>query len=142
MPETSFVVAPQEYQRLLGAAGFAVEAGFLDHKEALHHEDRHLVSNFLGANDMRIDVGAELRLQARDTILLATDGLMDNVHLSETIERIRKGPLDAAAERLVALARHRMAAKTTAQPSKPDDLSLILYRKPPAPASPRPGKDS
>ena len=46
------------------------------------------------------------------------------------------------AERLVALARHRMAAKTTAQPSKPDDLSLILYRKPPAPASPRPGKDS
>ena len=58
------------------------------------------------------------------------------------IERIRKGPLDAAAERLVALARHRMAAKTTAQPSKPDDLSLILYRKPPAPASPRPGKDS
>lgn len=109
--------------------GFAVEAGFLDHKEALHHEDRHLVSNFLGANDMRIDVGAELRLQSRDTILLASDGLMDNVHLGEIIERIRKGPLDAAAERLIALARHRMTATSTAQPSKPDDLSLILYRK-------------
>ena len=28
--------------------GFAVEAGFLDHREALHHAERHLVSNFLG----------------------------------------------------------------------------------------------
>jgi len=28
--------------------GLAVEAGFLDQREALHHEDRHLVSNFLG----------------------------------------------------------------------------------------------
>jgi serine/threonine protein phosphatase PrpC len=91
---------------------------------------------------MRIDVGAELRLQARDTILLASDGLMDNVHLSEIIERIRKGPLEAAAERLVALARHRMAAPATAQPSKPDDLSLILFRKARAPRAPVPGKDS
>ncbi len=109
--------------------GFAVEAGFLDEKQALHHEDRHLVSNFLGAPDMRIDVGAELRLRARDTIMLASDGLMDNVHLNEIIERIRKGPLDDAAERVIALARHRMTATSTAQPSKPDDLSLILFRK-------------
>lgn len=109
--------------------GFAVEAGFLDQKDALHHEDRHLVSNFLGAPDMRIDVGAELRLQPRDTILLASDGLMDNVHLGEIIERIRKGPLGEAAERVVALARHRMTATSSAQPSKPDDLSLILFRK-------------
>ena len=109
--------------------GFAVEAGFLDEKQALHHEDRHLVSNFLGAPDMRIDVGAELRLQPRDTILLASDGLMDNVHLEEIVERIRKGPLADAAERVIALARHRMAVTSTAQPSKPDDLSLILFRK-------------
>ena len=27
--------------------GFAVEAGFLDEREALHHAERHLVSNFL-----------------------------------------------------------------------------------------------
>lgn len=109
--------------------GFAVEAGFLDEKQALHHEDRHLVSNFLGAPDMRIDIGAELRLRPRDTILLASDGLMDNVHLDEIIERIRTGPLGDAAERVIALARHRMTATSTAQPSKPDDLSLVLFRK-------------
>ncbi len=110
--------------------GFAVEAGFLDHREALHHEERHLVSNFLGTADMRIDVGAEVRLQPRDTILLASDGLMDNVHLDEIVERVRKGPLDDAMGKVIGLANRRMADTSSAQPSKPDDLSLILFRKP------------
>jgi serine/threonine protein phosphatase PrpC len=110
--------------------GFAVEAGFLDQREALHHAERHLVSNFIGAADMRIDIGAEVKLQARDTIMLASDGLMDNVHVDEIIQRIRSGPLDEAVERLIALAKRRMSGASTAQPSKPDDLSLILFRKP------------
>jgi len=109
--------------------GFAVEAGFLNEKEALHHEDRHLVSNFLGTSEMRIDVGGEVKLRPRDTILLASDGLMDNVHLDEIIERVRKGPLDSAAERVISLAHRRMAGVSAALPSKPDDLSLVLYRK-------------
>lgn len=109
--------------------GFAVEAGFLDEKEALHHEDRHLVSNFLGTPEMRIDVGGEVKLRPKDTILLASDGLMDNVHLDEIIERVRKGPLDSAAERVISLAHRRMAGVSAALPSKPDDLSLILYRR-------------
>jgi len=77
--------------------GFAVEAGFLDEREALHHEDRHLVSNFLGTSDMRIDVGAGVELRPRDTILVASDGLTDNVHLDETIECVRKGGLAESA---------------------------------------------
>lgn len=109
--------------------GFAVEAGFLDEREALHHEERHLVSNFLGTNEMRIDVGMALELQARDTILLASDGLTDNVHIDEIIEHIRKGPLLAAARAVVDLAGERMASSNAKDPSKPDDLSLILYRK-------------
>ena len=117
--------------------GFAVEAGFLSQREALHHEDRHLVSNFLGMSDMRIDIGAEVRLNPRDTILLASDGLMDNVHFDEIIERVRKGPLPLAAERVIALAKRRMMDTSSAQPSKPDDLSLILFRKPYQPKSAR-----
>jgi serine/threonine protein phosphatase PrpC len=41
--------------------GFAVEAGFLDEREALHHAERHLVSNFLGTSDMKIDIGGRCR---------------------------------------------------------------------------------
>ena len=110
--------------------GFAVEAGFLDEREALHHEDRHLVSNFLGTTDMRIDVGAGVELRPRDTVLVASDGLTDNVHLDEIIEHIRKGDLAESAAALVELAEQRMSGATSGQPSKPDDLSLIMFRKP------------
>ena len=110
--------------------GFAVEAGFLDEREALHHEDRHLVSNFLGTADMRIDVGPGIELRPRDTILVASDGLTDNVHLDETIEHVRKGILAESAMSVVDLATRRMTEAKTGQPSKPDDLSLILFRKP------------
>ena len=110
--------------------GFAVEAGFLDHREALHHEERHLVSNFLGMSDMRIDVGAGIELRPRDTIVVASDGLTDNVHLDEIIENVRTGQLLDSARSLVDLATSRMARRRSGQPSKPDDLSLILFRKP------------
>ena len=111
--------------------GFAVEAGFLNQKEALHHEDRYLVSNLLGLSDMRIDVGAEIELSPRDTVMIASDGLMDNLHTEEIVDRIRVGPIDDAVEKIVSLAKRRMAGVSAGQPSKPDDLSVVLYRKPP-----------
>jgi len=102
----------------------------LDQRAALHHEERHLVSNFVGTSEMRIEIGPGLMLNPRDTVLLASDGLMDNVHLHEITEVIRKGPLAAAAASLSGLARRRMTVETLHQPSKPDDLSFILFRKP------------
>jgi len=113
--------------------GFAVEAGFLDQREALHHEERHLVSNFLGTTDMRIDVGATVELKVRDTVFVASDGLLDNVHHDEIVDRVRKGPLKEAAEAVIGLANERMLKVREGQPSKPDDLSLILFRKPERP---------
>lgn len=110
--------------------GFAVEAGFLDEREALHHEERHLVSNFIGTTDMRIDVGAAVELSDRDTVLVASDGLMDNVHVDEIIDCVRKGPIQDAVAAVVAVAGERMKNTVDGEPSKPDDLSLILFRKP------------
>jgi serine/threonine protein phosphatase PrpC len=109
--------------------GFAVEAGMLDQRAALHHEDRHLVSNFIGTQDMRIDMGASVSLNAFDTVLLTSDGLTDNVHLHEITELIRKGPMEKAVQSMIGLARRRMTVETMHQPSKPDDLSVILFRK-------------
>jgi serine/threonine protein phosphatase PrpC len=110
--------------------GFAVEAGMLDQRAALHHEERHLVSNFIGTADMRIDMGAGIKLNPRDTVLLASDWLTDNVHAHEITELVRKGPMTDAVNSMVALARRRMTVETIHQPSKPDDLSVILFRKP------------
>ncbi len=110
--------------------GFAIEAGILDAEEALHHMERHILSNVIGAEDMRIEVGTAIRLAPRDTVLLATDGLLDNLRVDEMIEIIRKGPLAVAADRLVELATHRMGGDGLEDPSKPDDLTIALYRPP------------
>jgi serine/threonine protein phosphatase PrpC len=109
--------------------GFAVEAGFLDEREALHHEERHLVSNFIGTTDMRIDIGAAVSLRAKDTVLVASDGLTDNIHMHEINDLMRSGPLQASLDAIVSLALRRMTVESKHQPSKPDDLSIILFRK-------------
>jgi serine/threonine protein phosphatase PrpC len=112
--------------------GYAVEAGLLDRGEALHHEDLHLVSNLLGTQDLRIELGATLSLSPRDTVVLASDGLSDNLHLEEIVERVRKGPLQQAVDELAALGRKRMEAPEEGAPSKPDDLTFIAIRRRPS----------
>jgi serine/threonine protein phosphatase PrpC len=109
--------------------GYAVEAGLLDRGDALHHEDLHLVSNLLGASDMRIELGPPVPLAKRDTVLLASDGLSDNLHFDEIVDRVRKGPLAIAADELLALGQTRMTAPEDGAPSKPDDLSFIVLRR-------------
>lgn len=108
--------------------GFAVEAGVLDASDAMHHEDRHLVSNLIGSGDMRIEVGSEREIAPRDTLVLASDGLSDNLTTHEITERVRRGPLVDAAEALASTARRRMYAPAEDEPSKPDDLTLLAFR--------------
>jgi serine/threonine protein phosphatase PrpC len=107
---------------------YAVESGLLDAAEALTHRDRHLVSNVLGDSSMRVEMGSWLPLAARDTILVATDGVFDNFAPQEIVEIARTGPLHEAAQRLANACAARMRRPRQGQPSKPDDLTFILYR--------------
>lgn len=109
--------------------GYAVEAGFLDESEAMHHEERHIVSNMIGSADMRIEVGPTLKLAPKDTLLIASDGLFDNFQLDEIQDRIRKGSLRTIMQALINEARRRMVQPIEGYPSKPDDLTFILYRQ-------------
>lgn len=108
--------------------GYAVEAGLLDEHEALHHDERHLVSNAVGSADMRMEVGSRIAPAMRDTALLATDGLFDNLGPDEVVEIVRAGPLELAAGRLAEQAAKRMRDGSGLHPSKPDDLTFVLYR--------------
>jgi serine/threonine protein phosphatase PrpC len=108
--------------------GFAQEAGLMNEKEAMHHEERHVVSNVIGSQDMRIEVGSALKLAQRDTLLIASDGLLDNLKMGEVIERLRKGPLQSAANRLAMDSRTRMVNPPSGNPSKPDDLTFVIFR--------------
>lgn len=111
-----------------GPVGYAVEAGLLDEAEALHHEERNIVTNVVGASDMRIEVGPRLTLAARDTVLLASDGLSDNLYAEEIVNGIRVGGLEAATRELAERCRKRMTGPRPGRPSKPDDLTLIAFR--------------
>jgi serine/threonine protein phosphatase PrpC len=108
--------------------GYAVESGLLGAEEAMHHDERHLVSNMVGSQDMRIEIGAAARLAARDTVLIATDGLFDNLHLEEIVDTIRAGRLEDIGRRLAAMCRERMVYPQPECPSKPDDLTFVLFR--------------
>jgi serine/threonine protein phosphatase PrpC len=109
--------------------GYAVEAGVMAEEEAIRHEDRHVISNVIGSEQMRIEIGPPIEMASRDTLVIASDGLVDNLLPSEIVEFVRSGPLDEAVGDLVEEARRRMTAANGDAPSKPDDLTVIAYRQ-------------
>ena len=115
--------------------GYAVEAGLLSEQEAMHHEERHFVHNTVGSKDMRVEVGFSYELAPRDSLLLASDGLLDNLHLDEICQIVGSGDLREKANELLTLTRKRMQSdKQFAEngkdllPHKPDDMTFIIYR--------------
>lgn len=108
---------------------YAVQSGMLSEEEAMLHEDRHLVSNMVGCREMSIELGPWITLSPRDTVLLASDGLFDNLMLSEIIDRIRKGRLASGVRALMELAMKRMTEYDLSLPSKPDDLTILAFRR-------------
>ena len=107
--------------------GFAVESGMLAADEAMHHEDRHIVSNVVGDARMRIEMGPAVRLSQRDTVVIASDGLFDNLSIDEVVGGMRKGKLSHALASVTDLAYKRMLG-IEGKPCKPDDLSVIGVR--------------
>jgi serine/threonine protein phosphatase PrpC len=108
--------------------GYAVQGGWLDESEAMHHEDRHLVSNIVGSPEMHIEVGAARTLRPYDTVLLASDGLFDNFFTEELVQIMRCGAMADVVSTLRDQARRRMAGEQAGVPSKPDDLTFVVYR--------------
>lgn len=116
--------------------GYAVEAGLLDEDQALHHEELYMVANILGSEDLHIEVGRKRKLAARDTVVVGSDGLFDNLYLHEVVERSRQGRLDKAAQGLLGDCLRRMTralqvgepAALSQDPGKPDDLTFLLFR--------------
>lgn len=108
--------------------GFAVEAGLINADEALEHDELHVITNVIGSHEMIIEMSTPTPIAKKDTLLLASDGLMDNVLPDEIIELVRTGPLDEAIQALWDLAASRMRGEDENKPSKPDDFSAILFR--------------
>lgn len=109
--------------------GYAVEAGMMDESVALRHEERHVVSNLLGTSDMHVEVTNPVRVQPRDTLLLASDGVLDNLLTDQISRLIRTGGLPTAADRLMHEIDRRMNHPKDGEVSKPDDCTFIILRR-------------
>ncbi|MGH1359624.1 MAG: PP2C family protein-serine/threonine phosphatase [Burkholderiaceae bacterium] len=108
--------------------GFAELAGQLTETESIMHPARHLVSNLLGVEGMQVEVGEPTRLAKLDTVVVASDGLLDNAMTKTIGDAVRTGRLPAVTERLQQTITQTMAGNPAAGPCKPDDLSVVLYR--------------
>lgn len=110
--------------------GYAVEAGVFDEYEALRHVHRNLLSNMVGLEDLRIEISSRVPLRRGDTVLVASDGLVDNLVTDEVLEILAlPDPREALCE-LTRQTYARMADPTSELPSKPDDLAILLWRAP------------
>ena len=109
---------------------YAMQSGQITEAQAMVHVDRHIITNMVGSMDMHVEVSSPAQLAPRDTIVLASDGLSDNLRLSDIVEITRKGDLETSIETLVHRCDERMASASVSadRPGKPDDLSVILYR--------------
>ncbi|MCC9600252.1 protein phosphatase 2C domain-containing protein [Stieleria sp. JC731] len=106
--------------------GYAIQSGLIDEEDAMYHDERHLVSNLVGSREMHIEIGPAIALSARDTIVVGSDGLFDNLHVSEIVDRCRIGrPVDRM-KSLVELATDRMHGDDDRLPGKFDDLTIML----------------
>ncbi|MEM6687842.1 MAG: protein phosphatase 2C domain-containing protein [Planctomycetota bacterium] len=112
--------------------GYGVAAGILDSIDALTHEDLHIVSNYLGSENMHIDIGPALKLSPRDCIVVASDGLSDNVSTEELTTHASSGKSQERIDGLISLARRRMGVHDTqsTNPSVPfgkaDDIAIAM----------------
>jgi serine/threonine protein phosphatase PrpC len=108
---------------------YAMEAGLLNEQEALRHDKLHLVSNLVGIEGARIDVSSSIELARFDTVVIASDGLFDNFLEDEIVEHMRRGALLEVMTELVRETHLRMLGKGTTSAGKPDDLTILLYRR-------------
>ncbi|MGB7325644.1 MAG: protein phosphatase 2C domain-containing protein [Rubripirellula sp.] len=107
--------------------GYAIESGMLDEADAMHHDERHLVSNLVGSRSMHIEIGPARTLAAKDTVIVGSDGLFDNLHVREVIDMARSGKPIRRITSLADLATRRMTDPSDGQPGKPDDLAILIY---------------
>ena len=64
-------------------------------------------------------------------VVLASDGVFENLYVSQVIDLVRTGPLAMAGARLFEQCERRMTQAGEEHPGKPDDLTFVLYRAQP-----------
>jgi len=108
--------------------GYALQSGLVNEQEAMQDEDSHIVYNLVGTKEMSIDVGPPIELSARDTVLLASDGLGDNIHIDKIVASARCGDLSKSITTLMNQCQKVMRDGSPVLDGHPDDLTTLAFR--------------
>lgn len=108
--------------------GYAVAAGVMDQKQALESDESHIVSNLVGLEGMYIEISSPIPFAAKDSLLLASDGLSDNILLDKILDFLRKGEMNESLQDLAKSCQTKMKDESENNPGHPDDMSILIYR--------------
>jgi PPM family protein phosphatase len=107
---------------------YALACGAIDPERAMSHPERNLISNFIGSNDMQINIGPLIEISTFDTLILSSDAVSDNLYDDEICELIRNDSLVDGANLLIRECKHNMHEALPDRRCHPDDLTLITFR--------------
>lgn len=91
----------------------------------------NVVTNMIGDISPRLDVGSSVKLAPNDTVILGSDGLFDNVSVSEICEKTKDLALDELAAFIHDEAKQRMSLASAEEGAKfkADDMSFIVFKQ-------------
>jgi len=108
--------------------GLEVAAGRLTLDQARSHPERHLLVNALGSKEVGWEITGPIEIGKRDTLVLATDGLFDNLSDDEIVRYLRKGSFEDGMQDMLARNDVRMDEDDGPWSGKPDDVAVLAWR--------------
>lgn len=103
--------------------GLGLESGLITDKEAFESDEKHLISNFVGMTEMKIEIGPENKMDPRDMLILCSDGLTHNLRSQEICDIVKNGNGENILIKLLELAKKRMDNEKVI--FKEDDLTIV-----------------
>lgn len=105
-----------------------MEAGLVDGLDPQEYHLRNELTNMVGSKDMRIEVGPKISLRPRDLVIMASDGLLDNLDVDDFLKSTPERDPQLLMDLLYQKAVRQMEGEDESRYSKPDDLSIIVFK--------------
>ena len=108
-----------------GPVGARLVAGLVSEEEARELPDANIVHNVIGDPGLRTEVGTDVALIEGDSLLVASDGLLDHMTTAEIVAALRVSDAVDGVAKSAAVADERMRHSDWGHL---DDLSICLAR--------------
>ena len=105
--------------------GYLIQSGSLEQDKSLDDPNRHIVTNLIGDDAIRIESTSRIEIKKGNTIIVGSDGLFDNLSHDELAQIMAGGSFDKSFDTLV----KRCLERNEDNWRKEDDISFIVLRK-------------